>query len=962
MTPQQWSRVAPIVQSALMREAHVRAAFVAAACGDDVELRQEVDSLLAGASDVDHFLEGTAADLTGDTGDKSLSVGDRIGPFAIKNTLGAGGMGEVYRARDSALNRDVAIKILPKAFTADPERVARFEREARVLAALNHPRIGAIYGVEHRDHVPVLILELVEGPTLAERLASGPLSVIEAVHIAIGITEALEAAHDRGIVHRDIKPANIKFTPAGAVKVLDFGLAKDAARQGDDVAVSATWVVPAPGVSSPGSVLGTVAYMSPEQATGEEIDGRTDLFSLGAVMYEMVTGRRAFIGSEAAGVIDGIRHGTPVSPRLANPTVPRALERVIVRLLEPSREVRYQSASAVRADLMQVEEAIGATRSAGSLSARRLRRVVAGAAVAVVAGLAVWTSSRISHPASETSEYSQITYFADSATSPAISPDGRLLAFVRGESTFEGPGQIYLKQLPDGDPVQLTTDSSEKMGPAFSPDGSRIAYTSVSNRFVWDTWVVPVGDRRPRLWLTNASGLAWVTDRHVLFSVINPGLHMNVVSANDSRDAIRVVYDPEREQGMAHRSYPSPNGAWVLIAEMIRPVWQPCRLVAMNGSTSRHVGPEGQCTSAAWSPDGKWMYFSSNASGTFHIWRQRFPSGTPEQITVGPGEEEGIAVSPDGRSLLTSVGNRQSSIWVRDGSFEREVSREGYAFIPSIPNAGMSQPFSSNGRFLFLVRRGPVRFAGPGERAGELWQVNLQTSRSEALFPGVQVSSYDLSPDGSRIVFAALDDRGTSHIWLGRTDHATAPRQLLAAEADSPHFGASGSVYYRSSDSGPSFIYRLTAGGVSQKAVARPVVFFLSVSPDDAWLVARVEAAPGADSTQENLAFPTTPGGPPVRLCGMTCEVDWTRDAKALIVRLGTQSSPLAARTFIVALRPGEMLPPLPSHGIRSEADLAGVRISRVVEGFAYPAGLTPLVAFVRSTAERNIYRIRLRR
>ena len=203
-------------------------------------------------------------------------------------------MGEVYRARDVNLDRDVAIKILPQVFTADADRVARFEREARILAALNHPRIGAIYGLEHMDGVPALVLELVEGSTLAERLASGPMPVAEAVTIAIEITEALEAAHDRGIIHRDIKPANIKITPAAAIKVLDFGLAKGVNRYGDAAAGATTRVGRALDVSGPGAVLGTVAYMSPEQAAGEEIDARTDLFSLGAVVYEMVTGRRAF--------------------------------------------------------------------------------------------------------------------------------------------------------------------------------------------------------------------------------------------------------------------------------------------------------------------------------------------------------------------------------------------------------------------------------------------------------------------------------------------------------------------------------------------------------------------------------------------------------------------------------------------------------------------------------------------
>jgi serine/threonine protein kinase len=227
VTPEQWTRIAPIVDSALTRDEHLRSAFVADACGDDAELRRQVDSLLAQASRAEDVLKPVAQE-PGEAPDEIRLVGCRIGPYAIDGRLGAGGMGEVYHGRDTTLHRDVAIKILPPAFTGDAERVARFEREARMLAALNHPGIGAIYGVEDADGVPALILELVDGPTLAERLMGEPLGVADAVAIAIAITEALQAAHDRGIIHRDIKPANIKITPAGAVKLLDFGLARDA--------------------------------------------------------------------------------------------------------------------------------------------------------------------------------------------------------------------------------------------------------------------------------------------------------------------------------------------------------------------------------------------------------------------------------------------------------------------------------------------------------------------------------------------------------------------------------------------------------------------------------------------------------------------------------------------------------------------------------------------------------------
>jgi serine/threonine protein kinase len=955
VTPPPWSRVASIVDSALLRDARGRAAFLTEACGDDRDLRREVDGLLAGAAQVDEFLDGTAADLVADQFDKILDVGDRIGPYTIEGRLGAGGMGDVYRALDRNLDREVAIKILPRIFLADEERIARFEREARILAALNHPRIGAIYGLERLDGLPALVLELVNGPTLAERLASQRLSVVEAVTIAIEITEALEAAHARGIIHRDIKPANIKITPRG-VKVLDFGLAKDINRPEEDRSASAADGQHGLDLSSAGSVLGTLAYMSPEQSRGEPLDPRSDLYSLGAVLYEMVTGRRAFAGIDASGILTATPRGVPASPRLTCPGVPSSLERLIVRLLAPQRDARYQTADAVRVDLTRIAEDLDTSRSTPFVRGLRQRRAIIAAVAMMVTGLGVWTWTRPALRAPARAEYVQITHFADSATSPALSPDGRQLTFIRGQSTFEGAGQIYVKTLPSGDSVQLTHDESAKMSPVFSPDGSSISYTSITSEFVWNTWVVPVRGGAPRLWLKNASGLTWVSDRHVLFSEMSTGIHMNVVSADDRRSGVGLVYSPDGEQGMAHRSYRSPDGNWVLIAEMVRPVWQPCRLLRMDGQANRRVGPDGQCTSAAWSPDGRWMYFSSNSSGSFHIWRQRFPDGIPEQISFGPGEEEGIAIPPDGRSLLTSIGNRQSSIWVRDASGQREVSPEGYAFIPAIPNSGVSQPFSADGRLLYLVRQGAARFVGPGERAGELWQTDVKTSRSEPLLPGVRVTAYDRSRDGHQLVFAALDDHGSSHIWITSIDPRTAPRQLSTIEADSPHLGPSGRVFYRRSQRAASFIEEIGTDGHSTRVVDRPVAFLMSVSPDEAWIVARVQIRPGADTSQENLAFPTA-GGAPVRLCAV-CEVDWTPDGKSLVIRLRESSSSSHTRTFVIALRHGETLPALPSSGIQSENDLAGLPVSQTAEDAVYPADASGLVAFVRSTTERNIYRI----
>ncbi len=340
-----------ICLAALDRPASERAAYLDDACHEDAALRQEVESLLAHASPAEQFFQHPAAERSDALGGLSgLSVGQRLGAYHIIAKLGAGGMGEVYRARDTQLGREVAIKILPVVFAVDPERLARFEREARVLASLNHPHIAAIYGIETGaadagQRVRALVMELVEGPTLAERIARGPLPMAEALGIAVQIAEALEAAHEQGVIHRDLKPANIKITPAGVVKVLDFGLAKlsdpaDYESAAPPTSVSPTVTSPAL-VTGRDALLGTAAYMSPEQAKGLAVDKRADVWAFGVVLYEMLTGRRGFDGDTTVEVLSNVLKADPEWSALP-PEIPPVVRSLLRRCLQkdPSRRLR----------------------------------------------------------------------------------------------------------------------------------------------------------------------------------------------------------------------------------------------------------------------------------------------------------------------------------------------------------------------------------------------------------------------------------------------------------------------------------------------------------------------------------------------------------------------------------------------------------------------------------------------
>src|SRR5262245_44966657 len=328
----------------------------------------------------------------------ALSAGTRFGSFEILSLLGAGGMGEVYRARDSKLNRDVALKVLPDAFAADPERLSRFRREAQMLAALNHPNIAGIHGFEDADSRHALILKLVEGPTLADRIAQGALPLDEALPIARQIVEALEAAHEQAIIHRDLKPANIKLRPDGAVKVLDFGLAKalsraeqDSSAVRPDVTASPTIISPAT-MTSAGVILGTAAYMSPEQARGKAVDRRADIWAFGCVLYEILTGRRTFEGEEVTDTLAGILRGDPDWNALPSST-PQPLRRLLRRCLQKNPRERLQAIGDARLD---IADALSAgpetpTADAGVTRQRSLLPVLGAIAVtALIVGGATW--------------------------------------------------------------------------------------------------------------------------------------------------------------------------------------------------------------------------------------------------------------------------------------------------------------------------------------------------------------------------------------------------------------------------------------------------------------------------------------------------------------------------------------------------------------------------------------------
>ena len=513
----------------------------------------------------------------------------------------------------------------------------------------------------------------------------------------------------------------------------------------------------------------------------------------------------------------------------------------------------------------------------------------AGAAVLLaVAGLQFWRARTVS----DRDQWIQLTSLPDSVVQPTLSPDGRMLAFIRGTATFQTVGQVYVKVLPDGEPKQLTQDDLQKDSPAFSPDGSQIAYTTINSQFDWDTWRVPVLGGTPTRWFPNASGLVWIDRQRVLFSEKREGIHMAVVTADATRAGERDVFVPAHERGMGHRSYPSPDRTRALIVEMdATGEFAPCRLVPMDGSSAgRPVGPpKNSCKSAGWSPDGQWMYLTSGAGGGYHIWRQRFPDGQPEQITAGPTQEEGVAVAPDGRSIVSAVGLVQRSVMLHNAEGDRPVSLEGYAFNPRVTPDGK--------RICYLILKSAEVTTG----RSELWVADVDSGRSELLVPNVantrDIRAYDLSPDGRQVVFVAADAEGRFRLWLMPLDRSAAPHQIPGVEGHQPTFGLQGEILFRAVEGNQGFAYRVQENGTERrKVIAQSVITLYNLSPDGRWLAAwGVLSSAGASGT---ALFPVD-GGSPVRIWGSAAVVQWSHDNRFLLVSL----TPLQkGQTYLIPL------------------------------------------------------------
>jgi Tol biopolymer transport system component len=712
-------------------------------------------------------------------------IGKQIGPYTVLSKLGEGGMGEVYRARDTRLGRDVAIKVLPVGAALNPDRLARFDREARLLASLNHPHIATLHGIEHENGVRALVMELIEGETLADLIVRGPVPVREALRLAGQIADALDAAHAKGVIHRDLKPANIKVTPERQIKVLDFGLAKAFAPSELDADDSQLPTVTYDETGE-GVVIGTAAYMSPEQARGQSIDKRTDIWAFGCVLYEMLTGRRAFAGGTKSDTIAAILHRDPdwsVLPASLPPDIARLLR----RCLEKDLARRLRDIGDTRADL---DESVGGGAATASTPTSPLRRSawmvwLPTAAAAIMATLLIAPRFGPSQGDAGSTPPAEISRFVETVTgglqlapapSLALTQDGRRLAYVVVQ---DGVGALYVRDLGDATarPLAGTEDADQ---PFFSPDGRWIGFFADSKL---KRVAVAGGAPITIASVANPRGGTWLPDNTIIFSPSAASVLMRV-SAEGGKAEPASTLDRRLNEASHRWPHALPGGNAIVYGAgptVSTREWMEAHVVAQSlvssspagtppGDRRRVVAPHG--TFPHFVLSGHLLYSQSGLvyahafdPKTFQTTGDAFP--ILERITMGASINGGsliLAISPAGTIAYAPGFDRQADIVLLDRSGkERVVVPAGSYFMPRL---------SPDGRQIVLT-------VATGTDS-DVWIHDIQRGATTKLTSGGRNLWPLWSPDGTRIAYASSRE-GSTNVYWRRADGSGAEEQLTSS-------------------------------------------------------------------------------------------------------------------------------------------------------------------------------------
>lgn len=810
-----------------------------------------------------------------------MNSGDILGHYRILEPLGKGGMGEVYAADDTKLHRRVALKLLPALFAADPERRKRFEREAHAVAALNHPGIVTIHSVEIDGPVPFLTMELVEGGSLRQAIPGGGMPTEAVLRIGVAISDAVAAAHQRGIVHRDLKPANVMVGPDGRVKVLDFGLAK--LREAEAAAAGETsTTVLNEDLSGEGRIVGTVAYMSPEQAEGKPVDHRSDIFSLGVMLHEMATGERPFKGDTEISIISSIIKDTPGAITDTRPDLPLPLARIVKRCLVKDPQRRYQSARDLQTDLEDLKQDVDSgvrstpgTTAVGMAAARgrvpRKTMYVSVGVTVLLAAIAIgWFTPGLRRGRPHLFEPEKFTRLTDSGTAflAALSPDGRYVAHAKLEKRLAG---LWVRQTGAASDVRVVPPSEARIdGVVFSPDGNYVFYNAYPRQSgVATLYKVPVlGGASVRVLEDVDSAVSFSPDGSQL-SFMRGRPAENVIAliiANaDGTGAKQLAAAVAPSRLDAERAAWSPDGrTLVATARSVTDGVFRARLAAVDVPSGRITdfgGDWNYIRGVDWMPDGRSVIISAAdaINPQAQLWQVTWPDGERRRITSGVNGYGGASVAADGRTIATVEGEGHSNIWVFpvDGGPGRRITSAARS------NAGgPGMAWLPDGRLIYGAS------VGGGEN--QLWVMDgdggnatqLTSAKGFAALPAI-------SPDGRTVYYNGGDNRSA---MLKMSLDGGEPAQMSPGPSD---FRAVVSpdgkwVYYTSGGEGRNRAMKVSADSGSPVPLTAPEMLFsaTAISPDgsrlfgSAWNAPKRRSQPATASTQDG-AIEFIDGAPP---------------------------------------------------------------------------------------------------